>query len=239
MLGMTNATMTILGDVDTAAIQPWIEKTWGTWKSPRPWKRLVRSYTQTAAGTQMLDFPDKANTMIAAGQAIDLKDDDADAPIMAIANYTLGGGGFVSRLVSRLRQKDGLSYSVFSALPLRPLDAAGSFFAVGQLNPENAKKGTAAMREEIAKLVSGGVTPDELTGAKQGLQQGFDRNLSSDPFVLNMLQDGLYLDRKMDFWAQRNAAIAAATVDQVNAAIKRHLKPEAMITITAGDQKKM
>ena len=239
MLGMSNATMTILGDVDLAAVQPWIEKTWGSWKSPRPWKRLVRSYTQTAAGEQVLDFPDKANTMIAAGQAVDMKDDDADAPVMAIANYTLGGGGFVSRLVSRLRQKDGLSYSVFSALQLRPLDAAGGFLAASQLNPENAKKGTAAMREEIARLVSGGITLDELAAAKQGLQQGFDRNLSSDPFVLNLLQDGLYLDRTMDFWAQRNAVIAAAALEQVNAAIKRHVKPAAMVTITAGDKKKM
>jgi zinc protease len=239
MLGMSNATMTILGDVDAAQVRPWIEKTWGTWKSPRPWKRLVRTYTATTAGDQALDFPDKANTMIAAGHAVDMKDDDADAPAMAIANYTLGGGGFVSRLLTRLRQKDGLSYFAFSAFQLRPLDAAGGFFAGGALNPENAKKGMAAMREEIAKLVSGGITPDELTGAKQGLQQGFDRNLSNDPFVLNMLQDGLYLDRKMEYWAKQNAAIAAATVDQVNAAIKRHLKPEAMITITAGDKKKM
>jgi zinc protease len=239
MLGASNATMSIIGDVDTAAIQPWIEKTWGTWKSPRPWKRLARTYTATSAAEQLLDFPDKANTMIAAAHAVDLKDDDADAPAMAVANYTLGGGGFVSRLLTRLRQKDGLSYFAFSAVQLRPLDAAGSFVAGGALNPENAKKGMAAMREEITKLVSSGITADELTAAKQGLQQGFDRNLSNDSFVLNLLQDGLYLDRKMEFWAKQNAAIAASTVEQVNAAMKRHLKPEALVTITAGDQKKM
>ncbi len=239
MLGASHATMSILGDVDTAKVQPWIEKTWGTWKSPRPWKRLVRTYTATAAGEQVMDFPDKANAMIAAAHAVDMKDDDADAPAMAVANYTLGGGGFASRLVTRLRQQEGLSYFAFSAFQLRPLDAAGSFFSAGALNPENARKGLAALREELARLVSGGITPDELTGAKQGLQQGFDRNLSNDAFVLNMLQDGLYLDRTMAFWAKQNAAITAATVEQVNAAIKRHLKPDALVTITAGDKKKM
>jgi zinc protease len=239
LLGASNATLAIVGDVDAAAIKPWVEKTWGTWKSPRPWKRIENKYTATAGGEQVLDFPDKANALIAAVHAVDLKDDDADAPAMAVANYTLGGGGFVSRLVTRLRQKDGLSYFAFSQLQLRPLDAAGAFVTGGAMNPENAKKGMAAMLEEIAKLVSGGVTRDELTGAKAGLQQAFDRNLSNDGFVLNLLADGLYLDRKPEFWARHYAAIQAVTAEQVNAAIKRHLKPEALVKITAGDKKKM
>ncbi len=239
MFGTSNATMTIIGDVDTATVRPWIEKTWGAWKSPRPWKRLERKYTATVGAEQLLDFPDKANTLIAAVHAVDMKDDDADAPAMSIANYTLGGGGFVSRLVTRLRQKDGLSYFAFSAFSLGPLDAAGSFIAGGALNPDNAKKGMAAMLEEIGKLVSAGITAEELTGAKQGILQGFERNLSNDALVLGMLQDGLYLDRKMDYWAKQNAAVTALTLDQVNAAIKRHLKPDSLVKITAGDKKKM
>ncbi|TMQ22126.1 MAG: insulinase family protein [Deltaproteobacteria bacterium] len=239
MFGTGHATMTIVGDVDTAAIKPWIERTWGSWKSPRPYKRIARRYTATAAGEQVLDFPDKANAWIAAVHAIDMKDDDPDAPAMDAAGYTLGGGGFVSRLLTRLRQKDGLSYAAFSGFQLDSLDPVGVFFAAGALNPENAKKGMAAMTEEIVKLVSGGVTAEELSNAKSGLQQAFDRDLSNDGVVLRLLHDGLYVDRKLDFWTKHNAAVAALTVDQVNAAIKRHLKPDSLAKITAGDQKKM
>ncbi len=239
MFGTSNTTMTIVGDVDAATIKPWIEKTWGNWKSPRPWKRLEKKYTATATAEQVLDFPDKANTLIAAAHSIDMKDDDVDAPAMSIANYTLGGGGFVSRLVTRLRQKDGLSYFAFSAVQLPALDAAGGFVAGGAMNPENAKKGMAAMLEEITRFVSDGMTAQELDGAKKGILAGFERNLSSDGTILNMLQDGLYLDRKMDFWAKQNAAVTAMTLDQVNAAIKRHLKPGVLVKITAGDKKKM
>jgi zinc protease len=239
LFGTGNATLTLLGDVDTAAIKPWIERTWGNWKSPRPWHRIVRKYTATTGAEQVLDFPDKANSMIIAAHAVDMKDDDADAPAMTAADYTLGGGGFVSRLVTRLRQKDGLSYGAFSAIQLDALDPAGALFAVGQLNPENAKKGMAAMLEEITRLATTGVTAEELTAAKSGLQQNFDRNLSNDGFALTLLHDGLYLERKLDFWAKRNAAVAALTVEQVNAAIKRRLRPEALVRITAGDKKKM
>jgi zinc protease len=239
MFGTSNATLTILGDVDAAAIRPWIERTWGSWKSPRPWKRIQRKYTATTAGEQVLDFPDKANATIAAVHTVDMKDDDPDAPAMAAANFALGGGGFVSRLVDRLRQKDGLSYFAFSSFQLDSLDPVGAFVAGGALNPENAKKGMTAMVEEITRLTSGGVTAAELTTVKSGLQQAFDRNLSNDSFVINLLHDGLFLDRKLDFWARRNAAIAALTADQVNAAVKRHVKPDTLVKITAGDKKKM
>ncbi|HWU90885.1 MAG TPA: pitrilysin family protein [Kofleriaceae bacterium] len=239
MFGTSNATMTIVGDVDAAAIKPWIEKTWGTWKSPRPWKRLERKYTAPQAGELVLDIPDKASALIAAVHAVDMKDDDADAPAMAVANYTLGGGGFVSRLLTRLRQKDGLSYFAFSLFQLVPLDAAGAFLAGGALNPENAKKGMAAMIEEITTFVSGGVTTAELADAKKGFLSGFERNLSNDNAVLGLLNDGLYLNRTMDYWTKRNAAITALTLDQVNAAIKRRFKPGSLVKITAGDKKKM
>jgi zinc protease len=239
MLGTSNATMAIVGDVDAAKIKPWIEKTWGTWKSPRPWKRLERKYTATTAGEQVLDFPDKANALIGAAHAVDMKDDDAEAPVMTVANYVLGGGGFTSRLVTRLRQKDGLSYFAFSAVQLPPLDAAGVFLAGGALNPENAKKGMAALLEEITKLATGGITADELNVAKQGYLQGFERNLSNDGAVLGMLSESAYLGRTMDFWIKSNAAIKAATIEQVNGAIKKHIKPGSLVKITAGDKKKM
>ncbi|MBL9019205.1 MAG: insulinase family protein [Myxococcales bacterium] len=239
MLGMSNATLAIVGDVDGPAITSWVEKTWGSWKSPKPWKRLARKYTATTAGEQVLDFPDKANALIGVAHAVQLKDDDADAPAMMVANYTLGGGGFVSRLVTRLRQKDGLSYFAFSAVQLPAIDQAGAFIAGGALNPENGKKGMAALLEEIQKFATQGMTADELQGAKTGLQLNFDRTLSQDGTVINMLSDGLYLERKMDHWEKLYASIKALTLDQVNATIKKHLKPETLVKITAGDKKKL
>jgi zinc protease len=238
MFGTSNATMTIVGDVDAAAIKPWIEKTWGGWKSPRPWKRIARSYTATQGGEQRLEFPDKANAVIAAAHAIGFKDDAADAPAMAVANYVLGTG-FTSRLVTRLRQKDGLSYGAGSQLQADPLDPTGVFAAFAFLAPENAGKGMAAMLEEIARAVASGVTASELADAKKGIVTTFERNLSNDDAVLNQLHTGLYLERTMAWWGKRNAAIAALTVDAVNAAIKRHVKPEALAKITAGDKTKM
>jgi len=95
------------------------------------------------------------------------------------------------------------------------------------------------MLDEVTRFVESGITSDDLALAKQGLQQKFDRDLSSDGFVLQLLAEGLYLERKLDFWAKRYAAIAALNADQVNAAIKRHLRLDALVKITSGDKKKM
>ena len=238
LLGTSNATLTIVGDLDPT-IAPWVENTWGHWSSPRPWKRIERKYAATTAAEQVLDFPDKANALIATTHAVDLKDDDADEPAIAVANYLLGGGGFASRLMTRLRQKDGLSYFAFSEVELDPLDPAGVFLTGGALNPENAKKGMAAMVEEITKLATTGISADELKIAKQGLLEAFQRDLSNDGTVLRMLHDGLYLGRKTDFWVKRNAALGALTVEQVNSAAQRHLRPGSLVKIIAGDKKKM
>ncbi len=239
MFGMSNATLAILGDVDPGATKAWVEKTWGAWKSPKPWKRIERKFFPSTAQDVVLDFPDKASALIASVHSVDMKDDDADAPAMMAANYALGGGGFVSRLTTRLRQKDGLSYFAFSAFQLVPLDATGVFVAGGAMNPENVKKGRAALDEEITKFATSGITAEELDGAKKGLAAGFERNLSNDGNILGMLADGTYLDRRMDYWQKQQAAIQALTVDAVNAAVKKRLKPTTLIKINAGDKKKM
>ena len=122
---------------------------------------------------------------------------------------------------------------------LDPLDPAGVFLTGGALNPENAKKGMAAMVEEITKLATTGISADELKIAKQGLLEAFQRDLSNDGTVLRMLHDGLYLGRKTDFWVKRNAALGALTVEQVNSAAQRHLRPGSLVKIIAGDKKKM
>ncbi|HEY0189746.1 MAG TPA: insulinase family protein [Kofleriaceae bacterium] len=238
MLGTSAAQLTIVGDVDPA-VSPWIERTWGSWASRKPFKRIERKLAVTSGAEQLLDFADKANSVIALAQGADFKDDDADAPAMAVGDFMLGGGGFASRLTARLRQKDGLSYFSFSALRLDAFDAAGSWLAAAGCAPQNVKKAMAAAVEVIAGLVDHGITAGELATAKQGLVSDFDRNLTSDGFVLDRLHDGLYTGRTLAFWAKRNAAITALTLDQTNAVIKRRLKPASLVRITAGDKAKM
>jgi zinc protease len=119
------------------------------------------------------------------------------------------------------------------------LDPASAFFAIAAVNPENVKKGQSAMLEEITKLVSTGINATDLAGAKKGIIEGFERNLSNDAAVLGMLSDSLYLGRTMEFWIKNNAKLKTLTADEVNATIKRRFHPTSLVKIVAGDKKKM
>jgi zinc protease len=239
LLGAGNATFTIVGDYDAAVIEPWVEKTWGNWKSPKPYKRIETVFIETKPGEVIIDTPDKENALMAAGYAVKMRDDDADYPAMVIVNYALGGGGFSSRLMIRLRQKDGLSYGAGSQFQADSLDQVGVLLAFAILAPSNAVKGMKAMLEEVDRLVNDGLPTTEVKSAQDAVAKGFQRSLASDGFVLATLHDGLFIGRTMEFYAKQQAAIAALTADQVNAAIKKYVKSSALFRVTGGDKKKM
>ncbi len=237
-LGMSDATLTVVGDFDPAAVQPWLDGGWGAWKSPRPYQRIATRYVQTKAGVQFIDTPDKENALIVLGYAVPMRDDNPDYPPMTAANYVLGGGGFVSRLLTRLRQKDGLSYGAFSFYQADPLDELAVLGAGAILAPQNAAKGMTAALEEFDKLASQGVPAQELDSAKQGIAKDWSRALADDEFVMDRLHEGLFLGRTMDFYGKRQQAIQALQPAQLNAVIKKYFKRGEIYQVTGGDKKK-
>ena len=87
-----------------------------------------------------------------------MRDDEPDYPALVLLNHVLGGSAS-SRLLNRLRQKEGLSYGAFSDIDARPLDKSGIFFAGAICAPENADKAMRLMLEEIQKLQKEGIPP--------------------------------------------------------------------------------
>jgi len=238
-LGMSNATMTIVGDFDVDATEKWLAKTWGTWKSPRPFQRIAAKYTPTESGETLINTPDKENATIVAGYAIPMRDDDPDYPAMVTANYVLGGGGFVSRLMTRLRQKDGLSYGAFSFFQAGALDKSAYLGAGAILAPQNAVKGMKAMQEEFDQLIAGGVPAEELKQAQESLAKEFTRNLGNDRYVMYTLDEGLYVGRTMAFEEAQQAAIAKLTPQELGRIIKKYVKTAALFRVTGADKAKM
>jgi zinc protease len=238
LIGMGAATFTVVGDFDAGKLEAWLGKTWGGWKSPRPFARIAARYVQTAPGELFIDTPDKENAQIVIGYAVPMRDDNPDFPSMMAANYVLGGGGFVSRLLTRLRQKDGLSYGAFSFYQASPLDEVSVLAASAILAPQNAGKGMSAMVEEFERLTHDGVPKDELTTVKRGMAKDWSRALADDTFVLGRLHDGLFLNRTMEFWGKQQAAIQALDAAQLGAVIKKYFKAGSVYRVTGGDKKK-
>ncbi|MFD0327053.1 M16 family metallopeptidase [Lysobacter gummosus] len=139
----------------------------------------------------------------------------------------------------RIRQKEGLSYGVGSDLDADASrdgrDDAGSWSVQAIAAPENLEQVERAMREELARLVKDGVGAEELKDAVSGLLTQREQARASDPAVAGGWVSNLFYGRTMQFAADLDAKFRALTVESVNAAIRRHLKPEQFSVYAAGD----
>src|SRR6185369_7050288 len=99
------------------------------------------------------------------------KRNDPDYFPLLVGNYILGGGGFVSRLTTEVREKRGLSYSVYSYFS--PGMHAGAFTIGLQTRPDQAQQAVQVSRDVLARFVAEGPTAAELKAAKDFLVLGF------------------------------------------------------------------
>jgi zinc protease len=160
------------------------------------------------------------------------KRDDPDFFALLVGNQILGGGGFTSRLTNEVREKRGLTYSIYSGFS--PGRHAGSFTLGLQTRPDQAVQAVQVAKEVLAKFVTEGPTETELQAAKNNLIGGFalriDSNRKLVDFVSNIAWNKLPLTY-MDTWTQQ---IDKISTTQIKAAFQRKLQPERMVTVVLG-----
>ncbi|GAB4205717.1 MAG: pitrilysin family protein [Tibeticola sp.] len=158
--------------------------------------------------------------------------DDPDYFPLLVGNYILGGGGFVSRLMEEVRQKRGLSYSVYSYF--QPLRQPGPFVIGLQTRPDQAAQAVAVVHQVVADLVARGPSAAELDAAKKALIAGLPLRIDSNRKLLNNIAAMAWYDLPADYLDTWAARVQDVTLDQVKAAMARVLKPEAMVTVVVG-----
>lgn len=233
--GASNGEITIVGDFDAAEAQKIIGDQFGSWKSPAGYTRIKQEYRDVASVNQSFETPDKANAIFIARLNLKLRQDNPDFPALTLGNYLFGASGLSARLFDRLRQKDGLSYGAGSSLNANALDETGTFLANASYAPQNAEKLEAAFKDELAKLLKDGFTPEEIAAGKQGLIQSRQVSRSQDRELANRINNFLLLDRTLAWDADFEAKVNALTAEQVNAAMRKYLTPDKITIIKAGD----
>ena len=239
--GTAEGEIAIVGDFDPVAVKQQLETLFGAWKAPHAYAPIATRYTAVPAAHEQLRTPDKPNAVLLARSNLSLKVTDPDYPALLIANRIFGGGALKSRLGDRIRQKDGLSYGVASSVRAddsrEGQDDNGSFNVQAIAAPENMGKVQAAINEELTRFIRDGITEEELRDAIAGTLTEREQSRAEDGSVAAMLADQAYYGRTMQFTADLDAKYAGLTRDQVNAAIRKHLKPDTLSVYVAGDFK--
>lgn len=149
---------------------------------------------------------------------------------LLVGNYTLGGGGFVSRLVQEVRDKRGFAYSVYSYFA--PMRQAGPFQIGLQTQRKQAREAIKVVRQVLGDFVAQGPSAEELAAAKANLSGSFPLRLDSNAKLLaNVAVIGFY-GLPADYLDHYRANIEAVTVDDVKAAFSRHVRPADLVTVT-------
>ncbi len=232
--GADHADMAIVGDFDPVQVKAEVTRLFGDWKSSVPFVRVPDVLSDAAGLHLVTTMKEKANATVIGTLPLPMRDTDPDYPALTLATHVLGGGEFGSRLTARIRQKDGLSYTVAAGLDASPFEALGSlqFFAI--YAPQNRAKVQADFDEELARFVKDGITPAELSEAKQAILAQRATTRTSDGAVAGGWVAKLDQDRTFAWSADQDAKLAALTVDQVNAAIRKWIAPARINWSVAG-----
>ncbi len=235
-LGAAHGELTIVGDFDPNTTMPIVVQMLQGWKSKSPYARIERpGKVDYKAGISSIETPDQANAAYFAASLFPLRDDHPDYAALLMGNYILGGGALANRLGNRVRQKDGLSYTITSNVSVSSLDERTLFYIFAISNPANSKKVVAAIEEEIAKIRDGGVTEEELAAAKKGWLQSQSVGRANDARLAGTLSSTSLAERTMEYYSGLETKIGSVTVEQVNEALQKYIDTKKLVIATAGD----
>ncbi|MFB4392733.1 MULTISPECIES: M16 family metallopeptidase [unclassified Pseudomonas] len=186
--------------------------------------------TAPKAGVTHIDFPTKQTHLMLAQLGITRQ--DPDWPALSLGNQILGGGAFGTRLMAEVREKRGLTYGVYSAFS--PMQVRGPFMINLQTRAELSEGTLKLVQGLLADYLRTGPTQQELDDAKRELAGSFPLSNASNMSIVGQLAAiGFYnlpLTWLEDFMQQSQAL----TVEQVKAAMNKHLAADQLVIVTVG-----
>ena len=209
------------------------------WKAGTAYKRIERPAVEGVKAEKIvIETPDKANAVYAAGLTFAMTDADPDDPALEVADFLFGSGTLSSRLGVRVRQKEGLSYGVRSQFGADSLDKSARFQIMAICNPKNIDKVNASVLDETEKLRKEGAGDKEVEEAKQAFLAAQKVARGNDGTIASELKSLLYAGRTFEYEIDLEKKIAAQTTEQVSAAFRKYIDPAKLVIVEAGDFKK-
>lgn len=188
--------------------------------------------TTPTAGTHAIEFPSNQTHLMLAQLGIPRGHPDYAA--LYLGNQILGGGGFGTRLMEEVREKRGLTYGIYSGFS--PMQVAGPFMINLQTRADLADGTLQLVQQMVSEFLQTGPTSAELERSKREIAGSFPLSTASNGDIVSQLGSigfyGLPLTYLEDFMQQ----VQALSVEDVKAAMNKHLAADSFVIVTAGPQ---
>lgn len=207
---------------------------WPTTEAPPP--AIPTNVTMAAAGVYLVnkDVNQGRVSMLLPG----IMRDNPDYFPIIIMNDILGGGGFTSRIVNRVRSDEGLAYSAYSSFP------GGVYFPYAFTAGFQSKSRTVAYAasivvQEIKRIADQPVSAEELANAKKGFIDRLPRSFATKAQVAGVLASEEFTGRYAtdpNYWQTVVPKIQAVTIEDVQRVAKKYLTPDRMVILVVGNK---
>jgi zinc protease len=233
--GGRSLTLSIVGDVRTADVERQFEELFGPYRGPQSVDiQITDPQPQASARRDVVLLKDKANVDILIGSAAPLRRESKDFYAALLANSALGESTLSSRLGLQVRDKEGLTYGIFSRFRAPSL-AAGPWYVGVSVNPNNVEKAINSALNVLRDYVKNGIRPDELADEKSAAIGSFKVSLSTNAGLAQALWNAEFYKLGVDHIDRYPQIIQAVTVEEVNAAIRKYFRPDQLTVVIAGD----
>ena len=230
--------LSVVGDIDAKKTADLLEDVLkGIPQGKRP--ELNASRMEVVAGHgEVVTMPGKANMNLMYGHASGLRRNDPDYEAALIANAAVGQNAMTSRIGKRVRDAEGLSYSLASRFGLTD-NLDGIWYVNVAVAPVNLEKALRSTREEFEKYCREGITDEELETQKTFFAGNYRVNLGSNTGVAAALVTAERFGYGPSYLDQFPERMRKVTKAEVDAAIKKHMHPDKLFLVVAGDLTKL
>ena len=230
-----NLILAVVGDVDPQQAIALVERSLGGLaKGRRVVAERARVQPPATVAREAVTMRGKANMNIVLGTASGLRRTDPAYEAALIANAALGQNSLSSRIGRRVRDTEGLSYSLSSRY--HHSDVLDGLWLVNvNVAPQNVAQALKSTREEIGKFAREGITEEEVQIQKNFFAGNFQVGLGTNAGVASALVTAEKFGFGPKYLDEYPSRFRTVTKDQVNAALQRHFFADKLHLVIAGD----
>ncbi len=227
----SNLTIGISGDISKSEVKKQLDLTFGDLPEGNIKDFFIKEIKKVRTGELKIKKKSPQTSVVFGHNGLDRTDEKYFAA--RIANYVLGGGGFQSKLYKKIREENGLVYSIYSYL----LPNAGGGIILGgfQTKNENVYTTLNLLKKEWLKMREEGISQEELDNAKSYFIGSFSRSFSSTKSIAALLNTVQTYELGIDYFKKRTKIIEDLDLTFVNSVCKDFFRPNELFFAIVGD----
>lgn len=226
----SHAELVLVGAFDPTLAKQEITKAFSAWNTTAAYAPIQYEHHALEGSRAVLVTPDKKSATFMADMPVPVGDQHADYVALQIANM-----GLRKRLLQRVREQQGLSYSVGSWLVFHPHDDASHWRIYASFAPKNLGSVEAAIADELSRLNAKGLSDQEVKEAvTEWLERG-KQSRSDDKSLAFLIGDNLDRNRNFDWQGKLENQARSLTSIEVNRVISSYCQPDKWSKVIAGD----